>query len=185
MTHTKLLSEKELIRLIVSGDISAKKRLYCQYAGYLVGVCARYVSDYEEVKDIIQEVFLKTFSSIDRFDYRGDGSLLGWMTKITVNESLKFLKNRYRFEEISVIVEEDHEIAEESPEIGGIPPTELHTMIKELPPGYRTILNLYVFEEKSHKEIASLLGIKESTSASQFHRAKNLLAEKIKKYNNS
>lgn len=57
MTHSNLLSEKELIRLIVLGDIAAKKSLYCQYAGYLVGVCARYISDYEEVKDVIQEAF--------------------------------------------------------------------------------------------------------------------------------
>lgn len=107
------------------------------------------------------------------------------MTKITVNESLKFLRTRYRFEEISKIQEEENEIAEENPDIDCIPSSDLHAMIKELPPGYRTILNLYVFEDKSHKEIASLLGIKESTSASQYHRAKHMLAEKIKKYNNS
>lgn len=55
-------------------------------------------------------------------------------------------------------------------------------MIRELKPGYRTIFNLYVFEEKSHKEIASILNIKESTSASQLHRAKAILADKIRKY---
>ena len=75
-------------------------------------------------------------------------------------------------------------MAEDETDIEGIPLTALHAMIRDLPVGYRTILNLYVFEEKSHKEIAALLGIKENTSASQYHRAKNILAEKIRKYHN-
>ena len=57
-------------------------------------------------------------------------------------------------------------------------------MIKELPDGYRTVFNLYVFEDKSHKEIASLLGIKEDSSASQLFRAKKILATRIKEYLN-
>ena len=58
-------------------------------------------------------------------------------------------------------------------------------MLSRLPTGYRTVLNLYIFEGKSHQEIASLLGIKENSSASQLHRAKNLLAKMIKEYNDN
>ena len=181
MASSESPSEKETVSMIVRGDISAKKYLYCQYAPYMTGVCARYITDREDVRDILQESFLKIFSSIESFEYRGPGSLKGWMTRIVVNESLKFLKRVCRFELIP-LNEEIDEIAEDEPDIDGIPLSELHAMIRELPIGYRTILNLFVFEEKSHKEIAKMLGIKENTSASQYHRAKNLLAEKIKKY---
>lgn len=169
--------------MIIGGDISAKKYLYCQYARYLTGVCARYVIDQEDIRDIIQESFLKIFSAIGSFEYRGSGSLKGWMTRIVVNEALKYIKSTCRFDMIPLTPESDSIIYEE-PDMDGIPLSELHGMIRELPVGYRTILNLYVFEEKSHKEIARMLNIKESTSASQFHRAKHLLAEKIKKSHN-
>lgn len=184
MSSCEKLTEQEIVSRIVKGDISAKKYLYCQYAGYLTGVCSRYITDAEDVKDILQESFLKIFSSINAFEYRGPGSLKGWMTRIVVNESLRLLKSVCRFELIP-LPDGNEDIAEEEPDIYGIPVSELHSMIRELPIGYRTVLNLFVFEGKSHKEIAGILGIKENTSASQFHRAKNLLAEKIKKYNHS
>lgn len=184
MSSCEKLTEQEIVSRIAKGDISAKKYLYCQYAGYLTGVCSRYITDAEDVKDILQESFLKIFSSINAFEYRGPGSLKGWMTRIVVNESLRLLKSVCRFELIP-LSDGNEDIAEEEPDIYGIPVSELHSMIRELPIGYRTVLNLFVFEGKSHKEIANILGIKENTSASQFHRAKNFLAEKIKKYNHS
>ncbi len=178
------LTEKEIVGHIVNEDISAKKYLYCQYAGYLTGVCSRYISNREDVRDILQESFLKIFSSVSTFEYRGPGSLKGWMTRIVVNESLKFLKSVCRFELIP-LSDENVEVADDEPDIDGIPLSELHSMIRELPIGYRVVLNLFVFEGKSHKEIAAALNIKESTSASQYHRAKKILADKIKKYHQS
>ncbi len=178
------LTEKEIVSHIVNEDISAKKYLYCQYAGYLTGVCSRYISNREDVRDILQESFLKIFSSVSTFEYRGPGSLKGWMTRIVVNESLKFLKSVCRFELIP-LSDENVEVADDEPDIDGIPLSELHSMIRELPIGYRVVLNLFVFEGKSHKEIAAALNIKESTSASQYHRAKKILADKIKKYHQS
>ena len=69
--------------------------------------------------------------------------------------------------------------------IDDIPPSEIQKMIRRLPEGYRTIFNLFVFEDKSHKEIAEMLGIKENSSASQLHRAKALLSKWINEYRNS
>jgi RNA polymerase sigma-70 factor (ECF subfamily) len=75
------------------------------------------------------------------------------------------------------------DVAEDAePEVEDVPIDVIHRFIRELPPGYRTIFNLYVFEEQSHREIAQRLGISESTSASQLHRAKAILAQKIKEY---
>ena len=125
MSSCEKLTEQEIVSRIVKGDISAKKYLYCQYAGYLTGVCSRYITDAEDVKDILQESFLKIFSSINAFEYRGPGSLKGWMTRIVVNESLRLLKSVCRFELIP-LPDGNEDIAEEEPDIYGIPVSELH-----------------------------------------------------------
>lgn len=162
-------------------DSSASKALYCAYAGYLTGVCSRYLSDTEDVKDVLHDSFLHIFASMDSFEYRGHGSLKAWLTKIVINESLQFLRHSYHPEILPLSVEAEENEYDEPPNLEGISMETLHKMICELPPGYRTVFNLFVFEKKSHKEIASLLNIKEASSASQFHRAKAMLAAKIKK----
>lgn len=106
------------------------------------------------------------------------------MARIVVNEALKYLKNAGR---ISTVPEDRiPDIADgEEPEVDDIPQPVLQDMIRQLPDGYRTVFNLFVFEEKSHREIAGMLGITESTSASQFHRARKILADKIREYRKS
>ncbi len=158
------------------------RTVYATYVRYLAAICSRYIINDEDVKDVLQDSFLKIFSSITSFEYRGKGSLKGWITRITVNETLKFLQknNRFEFVEIS---EQEHDKPDEEPDVDALPSSVLFQLIRELPDGYRTIFNLYVIENKSHKEIAKLLDIKESTSASQLHRAKSLLATKIRRYN--
>lgn len=182
MVSAETDSELQLLSLVRQGDTMAMKTVYSTYIRYLAAICSRYIANDEDVKDVLQDSFLKVFSSIASFKYRGKGSLKGWITKITVNETLKFLQrdNRFEFVEIS---EQKHDVADEDPDIDAIPSSVLFNLIRELPDGYRTIFNLYVIENKSHKEIARLLGIKESTSASQLHRAKSLLATKIRQYN--
>ncbi len=182
MPQINTMTEQEIVCNILDGDISAKRHLYCQFAPYLTGVCSRYIAGTEDVRDVIHDSFLKIFSTIRSFEFRGPGSLKAWMTKIVVNESLKFIKSTCRFALVE-LTDNDEDIPDETPDIDGIPLSELHRMIRELPVGYRTILNLFVFEELSHKEIAKTLNITESTSASQFHRAKKMLSEKIKQYN--
>ena len=116
------------------------------------------------------------------YKYRGEGSLKAWTAKITLNETLKFVRNNSRLP-IDSIDDKDINIADgDSMETEDIPTDVLHQFIRELPDGYRTVFNLYVIDDKSHKEIAQLLGIKENTSASQLHKAKSMLALKIKHY---
>lgn len=174
-------SEIMLLSHIQKGDELAMRTLYSRYVKYLTAICSRYIYCDEDVKDVLQDIFLKIFSSIDLFEYRGVGSLKGWMAKITLNESLKFIKrnNHITFIEFEY---EKMDFPDEEPDTTGLSSSAIHTMIRNLPDGYRTIFNLYVIEGKSHKEIAELLNIKESTSASQLHRAKAILADKIKQY---
>ena len=113
---------------------------------------------------------------------RSEGSLKAWMAKITLNETLKFVRNNSRLP-IDSIDDKDMNIADgDSMKTEDIPTDVLHQFIRELPDGYRTVFNLYVIDDKNHKEIAQLLGIKENTSASQLHKAKSMLAQKIKHY---
>ena len=155
------------------------RSFYDRYAGYLTAVCSRYVVDRADVKDILQEAFVKIFQSLDRFEYRGEGSVRAWVSRIVVNDSLKSLKSSSRLSFVDDLpdIPEDDE-----PSLPQVPPAVIQEMIKALPDGYRTVFNLFVFEKKSHREIASMLGIKEDSSASQFFRARALLAKNIKNY---
>lgn len=164
------------------GNSSAPKALYCTYAGYLTGVCTRYLSDPDDVKDVLHDSFLRIFSSMNSFEYRGPGSLKAWLTRIVVNECLQFIRRAYRSEILHHTLEAEEREDDDPPRLEGLSMEILHQLIRELPPGYRTVFNLHVFEQKTHREIASLLNIKEASSASQFHRAKALLATRIKKY---
>ncbi|MCQ2254694.1 MAG: sigma-70 family RNA polymerase sigma factor [Bacteroidaceae bacterium] len=156
-------------------------KIYTKYCGRLTAVCSRYLSNEEDVKDVLQDSFLKIFRNIDDFTARTDGSLEAWMKRIVVNESLNFLRKRKHLvfmDNINDISSED--VAET--DIGGVPFDVILNLIRQLPDGFRTVFNLFVFEQRSHKEIAELLGIKENTSASQFFRAKKMLIEKVEKY---
>lgn len=176
-------NEQRLLSLVQRGDDEAMRAVYSSYVRYLSAVCARYIPNDEDVKDVLQESFLRIFDGIGSFEYRGKGSLKGWLTKITVNEALKFIRRNDKIEFVDISSHQDIQ-PEEEPDIDSVPSSVIFQLIRELPDGYRTIFNLYVIENRSHKEIAALLGIKESTSASQLHRAKSLLATKIRQYNN-
>lgn len=178
------LDEAQLAWRAARQDPEAQYQLYRLTAGYLTAVGRRYVCDAQDLKDVLQDSYLKIFSQLHRFSYRGPGSLRAWTTRIVVNEAISLLRQRERMDslsgeaDLSNLPEED--ISED--DMDRLPPEVLQAMVSELPTGYRTVLNLYVFEDKSHQEIARLLGIKESSSASQLHRARQMLARKIKAY---
>lgn len=173
--------EKHLVSLFRKGDNYAMDKLYMEYADYLTGVCARYISDEDTLKDVLQESFIKVFTKISQFEYRGKGSLKAWMTQIVINESLQQLRSIKEFN----IPLQDSELAnylDEEPDMEQLDVNLLFSFIRQLPPGYRAVFNLFVIEEKSHKEIAEILHIHPKTSASQFLRAKKLLAKMIQDY---
>lgn len=144
-----------------------------------MAICLRYMGNGEEARDVLQDAFVKILTSIGRFEYRGEGTLQAWMARITVNEALSHLGRRGTLrmtDNLPADIADDDEPPER------IPPDVLTRMIGELPAGYRTVLNLFVFEQMPHKEIARRLGITESTSGSQYNRAKKMLAQRIKEY---
>ena len=170
----------QIVERIRQNDQRAMSQLYQMYIGELSSVCYRYIPNADDAKDVLQNSFVKIFTSISTLEYRGEESFKGWMIRIVANEALTFLRNRKKL----LFVEQNEtldEIENDDLDTERISPDELHRLISELPDGYRTVLNLYVFENYSHRQIAELLSIRESTSASQLYYAKQWLARRIKK----
>lgn len=178
----ELNKEQILIDRLLLKEEAAWKELFEVYSGNLTYICSRYIIDRDNVHDVLQNSFIKMFRSIESFQYRGNGSLRAWMSKIVVNESLTFLKKNSDFKNCIDDSELPDMTVEEEPDLQHIPEAVIMEMIRSLPEGYRTVFNLFVFEEKSHKEIAEIMGIAENSSASQFHRARAALAQKIMEY---
>ena len=157
------------------------RRLYDSYAGVLAGICARYITDADDQKDVLQESLIQIYTHISSFTYQGRGSLQAWMARITLNQALMFL----RAQASTTMMGEVENIADDTtdePDVARLSAGEIMDMIRRLPVGYRTVFNLYAIEGKSHKEIAAALGIKPDTSASQYKRARTMLAQMIKDY---
>ena len=174
--------EQYIISLFEKGDALAMDKLYGEYADYLAKVCSRYIGNQEDRHDVLQEAFIRIFTKIHTFEYRGKGSLKAWLTKIVINESLHFLRDN----DPAIFIDKATDIPDsstEDPDIDSMSITQITETILKLPPGYRAVFNLYVVEGKSHKEIAEILNIKPDTSASQFHKARNMLAKMLKEQN--
>lgn len=178
----KETDEERWIRKSLHGNKAAAEWIYHRHVRYLSALCSRYLTSDDDIKDVLQESFLKIFSSLKNFNYRGEGSLRAWMAKITLTETLKFIRSNSRFEFVDIETGGKDWACEDGIVTEDIPTETLHRFIRELPDGYRTVFNLYVIDDMSHKQIAALLGIKENSSASQLHKAKALLAKRIKQY---
>ena len=172
-------NEIELIKGCRAGEESARMKLYTLYSNSLLAICYRYTGDIDVAHDVLHDAFIKIFT---KFSFRGESSLSTWLTRIVVTQSLDYLRSQKRKSLCFVNDEQIPDIPELSHNEDNLSEEQLMLFIAELPEGCRTVFNLFVFEEKSHKEIAKLLGIKEHSSTSQLHRAKYLLAKKIKEY---
>ncbi len=175
------LPEQHLLHRLQQGDAAAFQVLYQQTVRYLTAVCSRYIPNDEDVRDVLQDSYLHAYSALPSFAYRGEGSLRAWLVRIVVNESLLFLR---RTEPLPTeeLTDACADIADDEMDTESIPSAVIYESIRALPTGYRTVFNLFVIEGKSHQEIAALLHIKESSSASQLHHAKVLLAARLRRW---
>ena len=177
------MGEEELALQCKQANNRARKQLYEQYGGLLMAICLRYTGDKEAAEDVLHDGFIRIFQSIGPFSYQGEGSLRAWPSRVMVHGGMGYLRQKNLQIQQEVLMDDIPDTLEaDDGDMNEIPRSVLMKMIAELPDGYRTVFNLYVFEEKSHKEIAALLGITEHTSSSQFYRAKTLLIKKINEY---
>ncbi len=158
---------QQLILEIQRGDTHAQKVVYEQYAPKMLSVCRMYVKDLQFAEDCMIKGFVKVFRNVKQFQHKG--SFEGWIRRIMVNECLTYLRFHKK---ISLTAEEEFEEPSTTiPDFG----FKAQNLIDQLPEGYKVVFNLFVMEEMSHKEIASQLGISESSSKSQLFKAKQKL----------
>ena len=172
-THSAMTDE-QLLEAILRQDAKAQRLLYERFARKMFGVCLRYTRNKEEAEDYLQDGFLKVFQKLSSF--KKEGSLEGWIRRVIVNTCLDHIRNqKLQWNEL----DELNEPVEAAVVMDKLHATDLLELIRQLPPGFRTVFNLYAIEGYSHKEIGGLLNISEGTSKSQFARARASLVEKI------
>lgn len=168
------MDEANLIICCKQGDTTAQRLLYETHAATLMPLCLRYLANAEDAEDALLSGFLKAFQSIAGFEYRGAGSVRGWLARIMVNECLMLLRRR----QLQFINDRkaggDEETCDEDI-FAQLAAKDLFRLIATLPDGYRTVFNLYAVEGYTHREIGTLLGITEGASKSQYSKAKGAL----------
>jgi len=178
-----MFTENEIIDGCLRNDRKMQKVLYDLYASKLYALCLRYAHDKAEADDILQEGFLKIFFKINQFSRQH--SFEGWLKRIIINTAITHyhqnVKHYYQ-KDIDEIQESEIHGAGEAVE-GEYSTEELLNIVQGLSAGYRTVFNLYAVEGYKHKEIAEILKIDETTSKSQFHRAKKIIQERLQQLN--
>jgi RNA polymerase sigma-70 factor (ECF subfamily) len=173
----------------ISGDRRCQQRVHELFYGKMMAVCLRYTKNHDQAKDILQDGFIKVFRSLEKFNR--DGSFEGWIRRIMVNTAIDHFrrtKNSYLLlgEERSIEEfgdQDEEDVMEEEREEDGmdLKPADVINAMQKLTPAYRTVFNLYIFEEMTHKEIADSLGISIGTSKSNLAKAKQNLKKFLKK----
>lgn len=171
------MNNRRLVKACKNGNNSARKQLFDDYGPMVKSMAARYASSQAFANDLFQEVFVQIFTSIHQL--KNPQALPGWIKRVAITTIIGFNKNL----KSHVVDLPFHYDSSDTIDLQQV--ERIIALLRELPPGYRTIFNLYVIEEYSHKEISELLGIEEGTSRSQLHKAKNYIRRRLKDSNNS
>jgi RNA polymerase sigma-70 factor (ECF subfamily) len=168
---------QQLIEKCRRGDSRAQYSLYRQYSKAMYNTAIRLLVNKMDAEDVLQEAFVAAFRKLD--DFRGESTFGAWLKCIVINHCINFLKmKKLVFEDIqnhtSAMADGGLNWAEHAFNL-----EEIHETIKTLPGGARAVFNLFLLEGYKHQEIAAMLNISESTSKSQYQRAKLLMKEKL------
>ncbi|MFY0627193.1 MAG: RNA polymerase sigma factor [Reichenbachiella sp.] len=166
-----------LIEAAKNQDNAAQFELYNLYAKAMLNVSFRIVNNRDEAEDVLQEAFINVFRNIN--SYRGESSFGSWVKRIVINSSLNVLKKRKldtsSLEDTGIDVVEENDLVTEELSVENI-----QKVVALLPEGFRVVFTLYAFEGYDHKEIAEILNVSESTSKSQYNRAKKKMKMLLK-----
>jgi RNA polymerase sigma factor (sigma-70 family) len=175
------MTEDAILQGCLQNKAAAQKELYEKYSYKMLSVCYRYAHNREDAEDMLQEGFIKVFTQIHTFENRG--ALEGWIRRIIVHTCINILKKNKKFNESVELIHANTMHGREDAIPSIIQAKEVIECIRLLPIGYRTVLNLYAIEGFSHREIGTMLDIEESTSRSQYTRAKTMLENFLYKKN--
>jgi RNA polymerase sigma factor (sigma-70 family) len=168
------LTEFELVKACLKENALAQHELYLRFADSMYTLCLRYARNKEEAKDLLQEGFIVVYKKLHQFNF--EGAIGGWIRRVIVTTAINYLKKYKVFDEIK---EEGAAMNSGYVIDGEIENKELMQALMQLPIDYRVPLCLFAIEEYSHKEIAALLNIAESSSRTKIFRARNLLKDKL------
>lgn len=182
------IDEDNLLKECLSGNTRAQKQLYDRYSRKMYGVCLRYAPDQAMAEDFLQEGFIRIFMKLKSF--RSQGSLEGWMRRIMVNTTLEILRKKDIFRNsielttanVQIGAKDEPGLADQDqdePDILHFSAETLNKAFSDMPQGFRTVFNLYVVDQYTHKEIGALLGVSEGTSKSQYARARAWLQRRL------
>ncbi|HEY4155387.1 MAG TPA: sigma-70 family RNA polymerase sigma factor [Puia sp.] len=169
------MTEEAILQGCLKNHAAAQRELYQRYSPKMLAVCFRFAHNREDAEDMLQDGFIKVFLQIHTFQSKG--AFEGWIRRIMVHTCINHLKKNKRFNEsVDLIQASSAQVREENiPSI--VQAKQIVDCIRLLPIGYRTVLNLYAIEGYSHKEISGMLDIEESTSRSQYTRARQMLED--------
>jgi RNA polymerase sigma-70 factor (ECF subfamily) len=169
------MTEEAILKGCLQNDPTAQRELYNRYSPKMLSVCYRFAHNREDAEDMLQEGFIKIFSQMHTFGNRG--AFEGWIRRIIVHTCINILKKNKKFNESVDIIHATGAVVREESVPSIVQAKQIVECIRMLPIGYRTVLNLYALEGYSHREIGTMLDIEESTSRSQYTRAKAMLEE--------
>jgi RNA polymerase sigma factor (sigma-70 family) len=169
------MTEEAILKGCLQNDPAAQRELYNRYSPKMLSVCYRFAHNREDAEDMLQEGFIKIFSQMHTFGNRG--AFEGWIRRIIVHTCINILKKNKKFNESVDIIHATGAMVREESVPSIVQAKQIVECIRMLPIGYRTVLNLYAIEGYSHREIGMMLEIEESTSRSQYTRAKAMLEE--------
>jgi RNA polymerase sigma-70 factor (ECF subfamily) len=171
------MDEQELIKGCIAARPKAQKALFDIYAPKLYVVCLRYLKDQMRAQDVLQDTFVKIFAHIG--NYKSEGAFEGWLKRIAVNTCLDQLRKDKKLLTDVSLDDVSHKLAHQDYSAEKLMADDLLKLVQALPDGYRTVFNLFAIEGFSHQEIAQQLSISESTSKTQYLRARAYLKERI------
>jgi len=174
------INESDLIKGCILGERRMQEELYLRFSPRMYAVCLRYAYNAEEAEDILQEGFIKVFNKLTSF--RNDGSFEGWIRRIFVNTAIEHFRRKRYMQPVTQNEEKGIE-GNYLSALDDMAEKDILGLIQRLSPGYKTVFNMYVIEGYTHKEIADMLGISEGTSKSQLSRAKVILQDMVKEFN--
>lgn len=172
------MNEDNLIRKCRNGSRTAQRELFDLHYRTCFRIAMRYLGNHHDAEDVVADAFIRIFNGIQSFDLTDDGSLGRWIHTLVINEALRFLRRRRL-----LVLEDDMSLYDEYPpesfDSSDFDAEQIRLVLANMPAGYRTIFNLYAIEGFSHREIAQLIGISETTSRSQLCKARNYIIQRI------
>jgi RNA polymerase sigma factor (sigma-70 family) len=173
------MDDAQLVKECLKGNPKAQKTLFDRFAPKMFVVSLRYFKQRSQAEDALQDALIKVFVKLSEF--KNEGVLEGWVRRIVVNTCLDHIRKNLKFQSDVSMGDVEYKIEQQEFTVENLMANDLIKLIQTMPEGYKVVFNLFAIEGYSHQEIAATLGISESTSKSQYLRARGYLKARIEK----